>query len=143
MAESARLAKKGGLKEGQAKKGCRWLWRNLFSCKSAPKITARTGVKEGHNLFLSIGQERQTGTPSSRKEGEKGQRKKSQEGPEPKGAREEGKGLKEGLAPNKEQPLKEGSRKWRMIKEREKEVWEEEQQVMLERSSCWKTRRPY
>lgn len=43
------------------------------------------------------------------------------------------KGLKEGWAPDKEQPLKEGSRKWRMIKEREKEVLEEEQQVMLER----------
>ena len=34
---------------------------------------------------------------------------------------------------DREQPLQEGSRKWRMIKGREKEVWEEEQQAMPER----------
>lgn len=41
--------------------------------------------------------------------------------------------LKEGFPANKEQPLHEGSRKWRMIKEREKEVKQEEEQLMLER----------
>ena len=37
------------------------------------------------------------------------------------------KGLKEGFKEDKVQPLHEGSRKWRMIKEREKEVKEEEE----------------
>ncbi|CAL1137661.1 unnamed protein product, partial [Cladocopium goreaui] len=92
-----RMAKKEGLKEGQAK------------AAAAPSSGAASSSAQA-----------QGSSQNRRAQSPRVQEKKQ-------------KGLKEGWGPDREKPLQEGSRKWRMIKEREKEVWEEEQQVMLER----------
>ena len=131
LAESARMAKKEGLKEGQAKKAAAAASSGAASA-SAEAQGSSQDRPERRPRFVP---EERSGQPDYDPFFQEGRGKRSREAGKARRAQsptvqeKKQKGLKEGWGPDREQPLQEGSRKWRMIKERGKEVWEEEQQA--------------
>ena len=127
LQESVRMAK-AGLKEGPK-----------VEVKNEPEAAAASSTSKGPERRPAFVPEHRPGEADWDPFWQEARGKKSRETRKQRRLKEadvqerKEKGLKEGFPPEKVQYMHEGSRKWRMLKAREKELREEQEELLLER----------